>query len=357
MTLRFAAPGVMPGRDFRRCAQLLEPEVPAPHLSSLPELPARGHHASQLGRAVGQLWELYAELTSYGWRLVPRPGADHLRAATLLTSDVDTLADVRGELAEKHDAAAGSALMLEVLGPVSLAAQLHLPSGEKVLIDHGARRDLTESLAAGLAAHVEHLRRAAAPSSLSVVVLEQEFERVRTGSVPTVSGYQTIRALPRDQARDLIGVVVRSLRAAGADEVYVDFGRPVEAEHIEDFRARSDIRVDGFGLPVPELRASDWERTAELVESGATFLAALLNPAESGQSPAVLPEVSRLVARVSDPWNVLGMPPSALEALTLTAYGAAHRGRIAETGETGAMRTLTRLRDTTGALTDQILSG
>src|SRR5690625_4556441 len=116
----------MGGTDYRGAAERTDSELSAPHLGPLLELPQRALHATLVGRAAAHLAELYAELTSYGWRLVQRPGADHSRAVSLLNSDVATLADVRGERAETRDDAPVP-LTLEALGPVSLAAQLHLP--------------------------------------------------------------------------------------------------------------------------------------------------------------------------------------------------------------------------------------
>lgn len=344
----------MPGTDYRRAAELAESELHAPHLGPLMELPARGHHASLLGRATAQLAELYAELTSYGWRLVQRPGADRSRAVGLLSSDVDTLADVRGERAETPDGDPAP-LTVEILGPVSLAAQLHLPGGEKALIDHGARRDLADSLATGLMAHIAHIRRSTAAEQIHVAVLEPDFARVLAGDVPTASGYRTIRSLPRDEARQLIGVLVQALREAGAESVVLDFGRPVDAAQVEDFRSRSGITVDGFTLPVQQAEAQDWERAAALVEDGANLWAGVLSPGEAEHSTQ-LPQVSRLARRLAEPWRALGMPLTSLDAFTVAGCGAEHRGRMAQLNEAGALRTLTRLRDAAEALTDQIRS-
>lgn len=353
--IRSAAPAVMPGPAVDQAYQLLESEFSAPHMGALAELPDRGHHASLLGRASAQLSELYTELTSYGWRLVPRPGADHQRAAQLLRSDVDTLADVRGARADQGDDV--GPLRLEMLGPVSFAAGLALPGGEKVLADHGARRDLAESLAAGAAEHVAHVRRAVAPSSLSVVILEPDYARVRTAQVPTVSGYKTLRAVSRDETRSLLGAVVDALRAAGADEVLLDFGTAVTAEQAEDFFSRHQARVDGFGIAVPLLGTPDWERVAELAEGGALFSAGLLRAGEAAPTaagPTGLPQVTDLSARLLQPWQRLGMPLNALGAATVTPFGALDRPLLGRVSQAQVMRVATRIRDTAEALTEHI---
>lgn len=299
--------------------------------------------------------ELYAELTSYGWRLVQRPGADHLRATTTLSADVDTVADVRGERQESGGAEPGP-LRVEILGPVSLAARLHLPQGEKILIDHGARRDLAASLAAGLQAHCEHILSSVRPPALEVTLCEPDYHRVRQGAVPTVSGYQQIRSLGRDETRGLVTEVLNGLRAAGADAVVLDTGRAVTAEQVEDFFGRSGAgtrpAVDGFALPVHRAEAADWEHAAELAEAGAQLQASLLRP--TGLSTASLPEVSALAQRLSGPWEALGMPLSSLGAFTLTPVSAGEREQFAGLSEPAALRAATRVRDAAAALTDQM---
>lgn len=347
------AAGVMPGEDLFTSARHLEQELTG-HLPVLPELPARGHHATLQGRAVAMLAELHAELTSYGWRLTSGAGADHRRTRQLLRADVDTLADVRGARAESGDDHTPAELVVHLLGPVSLAAQLALPSGEKILTDHGARRDVADSLAAGAGLHLEHVRRSCAPTSLRVILLEPDFTRACAGAIPTVSGYRSIRALPRDDARALLGGFAQALRTAGADEVILDLEEAPQLEHVEDFRAGSSPSVDGFGLPLAGLGARDWERTAELVEQGTRFAAALLSEAPDPRSGAPLPQVSSLASRVSTPWRALGMPMASLHSMTLTPVRASVRERLAGLGEADVLRLISRTRDAADALTEQM---
>jgi len=377
MTLRSAAPGVMPGTELTRSAELQAAELPAPHLPGLPELPSRGVHSQLLGRSLAQLTELSAELTSYGWRLTQRPGADDQRIRGWLRSDVDTLADVRGLRAEAamdptdDDDGLTPPLVLELLGPVSLMASLALPSGEKVLTDHGARRDLAASLAVGAAEHIAHVRRACSPSSLTVVISEPDYTRARQGRIPTVSGYRTIRAIERDEARGQIGMMIEALQQSGVEEILLDLGGAVAAEHLHDFRSLSGTAVSGFGVDLTRMDASGWERTAELVESGATVLASMLSGAEtaaaiyprsasrSSMGETVLPEVSDLSRRLRTPWERLGMPLQGLDQFVLVGSTDRHRGeparsQFATLSEPAAMRVLTRVRDTAEALREQI---
>ncbi|EXF25993.1 hypothetical protein BG28_06425 [Nesterenkonia sp. AN1] len=376
MPLRSAAAGVMPGTDLLHSAELQAAELPAPHLPGLPELPGRGLHSQLLGRSLAQLSELATELTSYGWRLTQRPGADDQRARGWLRSDVDTLADVRGRRREAgldatDENGLAAPLVLELLGPISLMASLALPSGEKVLTDHGARRDLAGSLAAGVAEHLTHVRRACAPSSLTVIIAEPDYIRARGGLIPTVSGYRTIRALDREEARGHLGIMIETLQRGGAEEILLDLGGGVEAEHLQDFRATQGPRVSGFGVDLTVMQAQGWERTAELVESGATMLASTVTAAEAAaaarpHSPeaarrgdAQLPQVNDLARRLRGPWDRIGMPLSSLESFILVGSAARHqaepaRSQFASLTEPAAMRVLTRVRDTAEALRDQL---
>lgn len=364
MTLRSAAAGVMPGTDLMRSARLQAAELPAPHLPGLPELPDRGLHSGLLARSLAQLPELSVELTSYGWRLTQRPGADDQRIRGWLRSDVDTLADVRGHRAETgadpDDEGLAPPLVLELMGPISLMAGLALPSGEKTLIDHGARRDLAAALAGGAAEHVAHVRRACAPSSLTVIITEPDYARARGGRIPTVSGYQTIRSLGRDETRAHIGLMIEALQSSGVEEILLDLGGVLEPEHLEDFRAGRGPSVHGFGVDLPVMKAAGWERTAELVESGATVLASTLTGAETAAAAnSGLPQVSELARRVHQPWHRLGMPLEGLENFLLVGSSDRHRGeparsQFASLSEPSAMRVLTRVRDTAEALREQI---
>ena len=83
------------------------------------------------------------DLQPAGWRLTggtdPRASLDQRRARSLLLQDLDVLE----ELADGYT----GPLKLQLTGPWTLAATVELPRGDKVLADHGARRDLAEALA------------------------------------------------------------------------------------------------------------------------------------------------------------------------------------------------------------------
>src|SRR5690606_37023698 len=117
----------------------------------LPELPNRGMGADMVGRAAAMLVDLHVDLQPSGWRLVDRRGADERRARSMLNADLDAL-EVAGYGYE-------GPLKVQVAGPLTLAATIELNRGDRAVADHGARRDLADSLAEGVREHLADLSR------------------------------------------------------------------------------------------------------------------------------------------------------------------------------------------------------
>lgn len=113
-----------------------------PDLAHLPELPGRGAVATMTGRGLAVMAELGADLQPHGWRLTDAPGVDHRRARSLLAQDLDQVE----EQAQDYD----GVFKIQVAGPWTLAATVEKPRGDKVLSDHGARRELAEALGEGI---------------------------------------------------------------------------------------------------------------------------------------------------------------------------------------------------------------
>ena len=149
----------MPGTDPAEAMRVIAGELPDfPHL---PELPDRGPGADLTGRTAALLVEIPVEVTPRGWRLAERPGRDLARARSMLSFDLDVMAEVL-------DGFRGP-LKIQLCGPWTLAATLELPRTLNVAIaDPGAVADLTASLAEGAAAHVAEVASASpAPGSWS----------------------------------------------------------------------------------------------------------------------------------------------------------------------------------------------
>ena len=156
MNLFAAATGIgsWPGSAPREAAGIVVGELhQLPHLV---ELPARGVGADLIGRAGALLVDIAIDTVPRGYRVAARPGAVTRRAASLLDEDVDALE----EAWEKAGGAEGRrAVKVQAPGPITLAAELELANGHRAITDVGAVRDLTASLAEGVARHRAELAR------------------------------------------------------------------------------------------------------------------------------------------------------------------------------------------------------
>jgi len=136
-----------------------------------------------IGRTGALLAELPVEIAPSGWRLTSHPGRDMRRARDFLAWDLDAL--------ERHAADHDGALKLQLVGPWTLAASLELPSGNPVVADSGATRDLAQSLADGLRSHLAEVQRRLPSASLVVQLDEPSLPAVLAGRIKTPSRTRT----------------------------------------------------------------------------------------------------------------------------------------------------------------------
>lgn len=317
--------GPWPGTDPVEAAKVSLGIFTEPHLPSLVELPARGIGSDAVGRTAALLVELPVDVQPYGWRFVDRPGNDHRRAVSALSTDINVLADVAGaaELAPAE-------LKLQIVGPVSLAAAIHLHYGERALRDYGARRDVAQSLAAGLTGHVEKVRAAVPGAELTLQIDEPDIAAALAGTIPTVSGYRTLRSIPGSELRQSWSAFIQSARDAGIARVAINLPVPVrrhanpmadpeqDAAETASWRKALELAlecgIDAIALPLHHLDTGHWEQLAGAVEAGTSVWAGAV-PVRTGQLP---PSYSAVVERVMRPWHGLGLPESSLNRLRIT---------------------------------------
>ncbi|RAX44140.1 hypothetical protein DQ354_16950 [Arthrobacter sp. AQ5-06] len=295
--------GPWPGEDPVEAARIIRGELGSPHLPFLAELPDRGVGSDALGRTAALLVEMAVDVQPYGWRLVDRPGKDFRRAASALSTDINVLADVAGA----EDTRAPE-IKLQLLGPLSLAAGLHLHNGERALIDYGARRDIADSLAAGVGGYLSRISSAVPGARLVVQVDEPDIAAVLGGTIPTSSGYRTLRAVGGQEVTESWQVVIEALRAAGATEIVVSVPE-IEAP-IDRIIAAG---ADGVAVPLKALTTRQWEQLATAVEAGKRIWAGALDG-----SRGTLPKVADVVESVWRPWHQLGLSASALGSIRVT---------------------------------------
>ena len=301
--------GPWPANDPAEALRTIRGELGDPHVPFLPELPDRGVGSDPIGRTGSLLVELAIDIQPHGWRLVDRPGKDLQRARSALASDVNVLADVAG--AEENPA---SAIKIQFVGPLSLAAGLYLHNGERALLDFGARRDIAESLAAGVADHLGRIRAAVPGAEIVVQLDEPDIAAVMGGTIPTASGYRTLRSIDGEEVTAAWRLVIEAIKAAGAVETVISVPE-IEAP----FERIITAGADGIAVPLKALTTRQWEQLAAAVETGKRLWAGALGT----EKP--LPRTAEVVDSIWRPWHQLGLPAAGLSGLRVTpATGLAH---------------------------------
>lgn len=198
--VRASGRGDFPGDDLSEAMSRVEGELGAPHLPFLPHLPALGWRSTPLARTLAVCEGLAFDGASFGWRMVHSGGRGARESALAqdrLLSDINLLADRVGAQKKRFGSGQTPVYKIQLVGPLTLAASIYLPGGERVISDAGASRDLLESFLEGLERWAEALREALqAPQALIAVQLdESEFQRLMEGAIPTVSGFRSLPAL------------------------------------------------------------------------------------------------------------------------------------------------------------------
>ena len=288
--------GSWPGTDVREALRVVGGELAsgAPEgvrsVPYLPELPARGPGADLVGRGAHLLVDLPVDLQPQGWRLVDRPGRDAERAASLLTQDLD-------ELAEALDGYAGP-LKVQVAGPWTLAASLWRPLGDRVLDDPGATRDVVASLTEGVAAYLGRVQRLVPGAELLLQVDEPSLTAVLAGRIRSESGYRVLRTPERGEA---VAVLRQVLDQPGAE---------VGGVHTCAADPPVDVLVEAgaglLSLDLAQVGRGRFEQVAAAVEAGRRLWAGV----DAGAADPLEPLLRR--------WHEAGLPVATLADVGLT---------------------------------------
>ncbi|MBH0781404.1 methionine synthase [Nocardia bovistercoris] len=262
--------GSWPGNDPREAAATVVGEFA--ELAHLPELPGRGAGADMVGRVSALLVDLRFDTTVRGYRLAARPGALSRRARDLLRSDLDALEEVW-----ETSGSAGTERVVKVqaCGPLTLAAQVELPGGHRVLTDHGAVRDISESLAEGLNRHVDEVgKRLGARVVLQLD--EPSIDEVLRGSLRGVSVLDTVRAMPAPEALAVLDAVIT---AQSAPVLVHTCAAPPALEFL-----RGSAAV-GIGFDITTIGTGDLDHVGEIVDAGKHLVLGLVPTSEPAAPP------------------------------------------------------------------------
>jgi methionine synthase II (cobalamin-independent) len=300
--------GSWPGSTAEEYAEAIRVVLgEVPDLPYLPELPGRGAHAGMVGRTLGMIADLGFDLQPAGWRLTDAPGVDHRRARSLLAQDLDQL--------EEQAQAFRGVLKMQVTGPWTLAAMVEKPRGDKVLADHGARRELAQALAEGMTAHLADVRRRVDAEHVVVQVDEPALSAVLAGSIPTASGFGRHRSVHPPEASEALSWVLES---AGTEPWVHSCAAGTPWSLVRDAGAR------GLSGDLSVLSADDLDAFAEALEAGERVALGVVpstapaagraaDPAADGPSETAVTE------RVLRTLDILGLDPDGVsERLVLT---------------------------------------
>jgi len=306
------AVGSYPGEDdtaYAESVKVVLSELPG--LPHVPELPSRGATATLVGRGLAVMSGIGADLQPAGWRLTDASGVDHRRARSLLAQDLD-------QVEEQAQGYVG-AFKTQVAGPWTLAATVERPRGDKVLADHGARRELAQAVAEGVRDHVADVRRRlSGVDRLVVQVDEPALAAVLRAEVPTASGFGRHRSVDLPEASAALEWVLQAITDAGA-EPWVHACAPHTPWGLVRGAGAAGLSVD-LGV----LSAADHDALAEALEAGVSVAL--------GVVPTVDPPgdyTDKQAAQAVERWlDMLGLDPETVgDRLVVTpACGLAGAG-------------------------------
>jgi hypothetical protein len=306
--------GSAPG-EYAEAVRIVLGELP--DLPHLPELPGRGATAGMLGRAVAVLADLDADLQPAGWRLTGSsgsPGVDQRRARSLLAQDLDTLEELAEGTGHFRE---GGAFKIQVTGPWTLAATVERPRGDKLLADHGARRELAQALAEGVRTHLQDVRRRLPGATRLIAQLDEPaLDAVLNARIPTASGYGRHRSVDLPEASETLSWVLDAIAGEGA-EPWVHSCAPAPWGLIRGAGAQ------GLSADLGQLSAQDHDHLAEALEAGATVALGVV-PSLEPATPLSDKQVTEQVLRWLD---MVGLDPQESRLVITPTCGLAGAGQ------------------------------
>ncbi|MEV0293115.1 methionine synthase [Nocardia sp. NPDC050710] len=294
------AVGSWPGADPREAAGTVIGELT--ELAHLVELPGRGAGADMIGRVSALLVDMRFDTTTRGYRLAPRPGALSRRARDLLRADLDALEEA---WETSGSAGTGRVVKVQATGPLTLAAQVELPGGHRILTDRGALRDISESLAEGLAQHIAEVRRRLG-TEVVLQLDEPSLTRVLDGSLRGVSVLDTVRAMPAPEALAVLDAVIA---AQSAPVLVHSCAEPPALDFLRGSAAAA------IGFDITAIGTADLDSIGETLDSGKQLVLGLV-PTSAPAIPVTWREIAEPGVRLIDR---LGFPRAALAAAVLVS--------------------------------------
>ncbi|MDY3128019.1 MAG: methionine synthase [Corynebacterium sp.] len=189
--------GPLPETDVAQAADVVAGELV--DFLHIPQLPARGLSSNAVAQTAGLLESLSVDIGPRAWQLSARPQRASHEIWDTRARDLDTVQEVWGEDGTM------SAIKVQVMGPLSLAASLELANGHRVLEDAGAHRDLRQELHAGVEAHRSDIasRFHLSLDQIQLQLNEPLLSQILAG-MPGTNDFDPIRPVPAEVAIDVI---------------------------------------------------------------------------------------------------------------------------------------------------------
>ncbi|QGU07124.1 hypothetical protein COCCU_05900 [Corynebacterium occultum] len=258
--------GELPGTSVAEAADMILGETG--DLVHLPQLPGRGLGSDAVGRTATLLEGIHVDRGPRSWIMSARPQIETRRSRDLVERDLEVCAEVWNMKA--------NTIKVQVAGPWMLAAQIEMSNGHKVITDRGAMRDLTDSLIAGIRAHLAHVAHSldvlASPQALyselvdPVVVLQIDeplLPKINAGKILGTTEFENIPAVAENDIAERLNQVIESVRGGGVSSVLLnqtgysplwEVARESGADTVQlslDL-VRGNEHLDGFGRAISE---------------------------------------------------------------------------------------------------------
>lgn len=264
-------------------------------LTHLVELPARGVGADLIGRAGALLVDIGIDTTPRGYRIGSGRSSAARRAGSLLGEDLDALEEAWENAGLRGS---GRTVKVQAPGPITLAAQLELPSGHRAITDAGALHDLAVSLAEGVAAHRAEVARRL-DASVVVQFDEPSLPAALNGRLTGVTSLTPVHPVDESVATALLD---ECLATVGGEIVLHSCAAGLP------WKVLQHSAIHAVSVDVSTLDAADLDGVGEFVESGRTVMLGVV-PSTAPDRRASAEEVAKSVVAVTDR---LGFPRSVL---------------------------------------------
>lgn len=276
--------GSWPGTEPRAATEVVVGELH--NLSHLVELPARGIGADLIGRAGALLVDIGIDTVPRGYRISGGRSAALRRAVSLLGEDIDALEEAWERAGLRGS---GRAVKVQAPGPITLAAQLELPNGHRAITDRGALRDLSASLAEGLAIHrAEVARRLETP--VVIQLDEPSLPAALAGRLSGITSFTPVHPVDEPLAMNLLDACVK---AAGTDVALHSCAPELP------WKALLRSAVHAVSVDVSTLTPADLDGIGEFVDSGRTVLLGVVPSTEPQERPS-FDEVAKSAVTLTD---------------------------------------------------------